>query len=61
MFRSFSVSFISGNVYANRIDFKTDDESDAVAIAVCHALSGGKSNKKIPKTGRGRTLKQVFS
>lgn len=44
-------------------EFKTADESDALAIAICHAL-----NRKMKKPGtgagtnysRGRTLKQVF-
>lgn len=35
-------------------DFKTDDESDALAIALCHALSGGKVQGK---KGKARSLK----
>ncbi len=44
-------------------DFKTADESDALAIAICHALNRKMKN---PGTGsgtsysKGRTLKQVF-
>ena len=51
-----------------KIDFKTNDESDALAIAVCHALNRGQ--KLIQKTSKakvalsskrgGRTLKDVF-
>ena len=45
------------------IKFKTNDESDALAIAVCHALSRGQSTKIKGKSSysKGRTLKQVFS
>ena len=51
-----------------KIEFKTNDESDALAIAVCHALNRGQ--KVIQKTSKaktllsskrgGRTLKDVF-
>jgi crossover junction endodeoxyribonuclease RuvC len=49
------------------IKFKTNDESDALAIALCHALNRGKgrgqSTKKKGQSSytKGRTLKQVFS
>lgn len=36
-------------------EFKTDDESDALAIAMCHALSGG--NKADKSKGKARSLK----
>lgn len=39
-------------------DFKTDDESDALAIALCHALSGGSLSSKSGKTrGKSGSLK----
>lgn len=44
-------------------EFKTHDESDALAIAVCHALNRNMrqlTNKKAVASSRGRTLKQVF-
>jgi len=45
-----------------KIEFKTNDESDALAIALCHALGGGtsKASTNIKKSTRGRTLKSVF-
>lgn len=45
-----------------KIEFKTNDESDALAIALCHALSGGSSKSfgSTKKPSRGRTLKSVF-
>ncbi|OIQ18239.1 MAG: crossover junction endodeoxyribonuclease RuvC [Bacteriovorax sp. MedPE-SWde] len=49
------------------IKFKTNDESDALAIALCHALNRGKGRgQSTQKKGqssysKGRTLKQVFS
>ncbi|EQC51437.1 crossover junction endodeoxyribonuclease RuvC [Bacteriovorax sp. DB6_IX] len=49
------------------IKFKTNDESDALAIALCHALNRGKGRGQSPKKkgqlsySKGRTLKQVFS
>ncbi|OUR92834.1 crossover junction endodeoxyribonuclease RuvC [Halobacteriovorax marinus] len=45
-----------------QIEFKTNDESDALAIALCHAL-GGSTNvagTKVKSSSRGRTLKSVF-
>jgi crossover junction endodeoxyribonuclease RuvC len=43
------------------ITFKSNDESDALAIALCHSLNGGKKLSAAPKTSsRGRTLKSVF-
>jgi crossover junction endodeoxyribonuclease RuvC len=46
------------------IQFKSNDESDALAIALCHTLNGGKNIKGplAPKksSSRGRTLKSVF-
>lgn len=46
-----------------KIEFKSNDESDALAIAVCHALSRGQTTKIKGKSSytKGRTLKQVFS
>ena len=46
-----------------KLEFKTHDESDALAIAVCHALNRGQSTKIKGKSSytKGRTLKQVFS
>lgn len=45
--------------------YKTDDESDAVAIALCHILNRTKalagSGKSNPGKAKGRTLKSVFS
>lgn len=39
-------------------DFKTDDESDALGIAICHALIGGQNFKKqIPKV---RSIKDIY-
>lgn len=49
-----------------KTDFKTDDESDALAIAVCHGLNRGRPqlsrNQEKLRQGRsgGRTLKEVF-
>lgn len=42
------------------VEFKTHDESDAIAIAVAHALSGGKMNVKNNSRG-GSTLRSAFS
>lgn len=50
-------------VFGKEVMFKTNDESDAVAIALCHALMRG-----VPKTAKGHakssrggsTLKQAF-
>lgn len=45
------------------IHFKSNDESDALAIALCHTLNGGRDlgSKPIKKSSsRGRTLKSVF-
>jgi len=53
------------NMIFGPLKFKSNDESDALAIALCHALNRGqpKAQKqtKLPKGGmRGRTLKDVF-
>lgn len=41
------------------VDFKTNDESDALAIALCHSLNKGKVASKLPKKG-SRSLKSIF-
>ena len=43
-------------------EFSTDDESDALSVALCHAFIGGSSARAaVPKsTKRGRTLKESF-
>jgi len=47
-------------IFGSQLDFKTSDESDALAIAVCHFLS--RDAKKLGGTTSGkRTLKSVFS
>ena len=43
------------------IAFKTSDESDALAIALCHALNIGKEKTTIKKSTKSRSLKQAFS
>ncbi len=40
-----------------KLDLKSLDESDALAVATCHALLGG---KPAVTAGRGRSLSQVF-
>ena len=49
-------------IFGKNIEFKTHDESDALAIAVCHALlrDAKVPNTKGVKTNRGRSLKQAF-
>jgi crossover junction endodeoxyribonuclease RuvC len=45
-------------------DFRTHDESDALAIALCHALNRGGPKNKLPAKGAkrgGRTLREVFA
>lgn len=47
-----------------KIEFKTHDESDALAIAVCHALSRDIkiiTNKKAIHSSKSRSLKSVFA
>lgn len=47
-----------------KIEFKTHDESDALAIAVCHALNRDMkivSNKKTLTSTKSRTLKQALA
>ena len=39
--------------------FKTDDESDALAIAVCHAMAWGKSEGR-PLKRKAKTLSEAF-
>lgn len=53
-----SLSMIFG-----KLDFKSHDESDALAIALCHALNRGQRTKIEGKSRRtkSRTLKQIFS
>lgn len=49
-------------------DYKTLDESDALAVALCHALLRGSSSNlavdekaaKVTKTSKGSSLKQAF-
>lgn len=51
-----------GMIMGKKIDFKTHDESDALAIAICHALLRDKQivdGKKNIKKGKN-TLKSVF-
>ena len=45
-----------------RIDFKTHDESDALAIALCHALLRDNPQRQSSSKGysRGRSLSDVF-
>lgn len=50
-------------MFKNQIQrsFKTDDESDALAIAICHSLLKGQTNKKTGNYFKGgRTLKEAF-
>ncbi|WP_127715690.1 crossover junction endodeoxyribonuclease RuvC [Halobacteriovorax sp. HLS] len=44
------------------LKFGSHDESDALAIALCHALNSGKqlSTKTTGRPSKGRTLKSVF-
>lgn len=48
-----------------KLDFKSHDESDALAIALCHALNRGQRAKIKGKSShtrtKARTLKEVFS
>ena len=41
------------------IDFKSHDESDALAIAICHSLLGGQTPKNIVGSGKKRSLKSI--
>lgn len=52
-----SLSLIFGNK-----KFATSDESDALAVAVCHALNRGRTIAPTSQSNRktGRTLKQIF-
>lgn len=47
-------------IFGKQLEFATHDASDAVAIALCHALHG--QTKSAPrKATRGRSLKSVFA
>ncbi|ATH09347.1 crossover junction endodeoxyribonuclease RuvC [Halobacteriovorax marinus] len=43
-----------------KIEFKTNDESDALAIALCHSLGNAALKGVTKKASRGRSLKSVF-
>tara|TARA_R110002072_G_scaffold288917_1_gene455331 strand:- start:7191 stop:7739 length:549 start_codon:yes stop_codon:yes gene_type:complete len=49
-------------IFGEKIEFKSDDESDALAIAICHALN--RNNPKVDGSGKkmskGSSLKQAF-
>ncbi len=51
------------NMIFGKLEFKSHDESDALAIALCHALNRGQRAKIKGKSTstKARTLKQVFS
>lgn len=51
------------NMIFGKLEFKSHDESDALAIALCHALNRGQKVKIGGKSTstKARTLKQVFS
>lgn len=47
-------------ILGQRIQYQTHDESDAVAIAICHALCRNNRSATHGKTNRGLSLKQAF-
>ena len=49
-------------IFGGGIEFKRHDESDALAIAVCHSMLRGMpvSNKGHAGARKGSTLKQAF-
>lgn len=47
-------------IFGKQIEFASHDASDAVAIALCHALHG-QSGARPKKSSRARTLKNVFA
>lgn len=50
-----------GMIFGEKIKYQTDDESDALAIAICHFLNHGKVNIKSTGAKGGRSLKSAFS
>ncbi len=42
------------------LSFETSDESDALAIALCHSLHRGKPKTSLKSSGSRRSLKDVF-
>lgn len=49
------------NMIFGDIKFSTSDESDALAIALCHALNLGKNKTPNRSKTKSRSLKQAFS
>lgn len=49
-------------IFAEKLVFKSNDESDALAIAICHALNRGapKAKGSSGKMSKGSSLKQAF-
>lgn len=47
-------------IFGKKLEFKTHDESDALAVALCHSLLRGKPLPAQSGRSSGRSLKSVF-